>query len=131
MAKNKIASAVIATAVATVSSPGAEAAAPIIASSDTEGAQAAPATAAEQSTSGSTAATTEKPAPAAPVTLTPIQKAAQFAGVPVDQVLDFKQYGDRYVVVTTSGRKLSRTPAEREADARAAAVAAEIGRAHV
>ena len=58
------------------------------------------------------------------VNLTQIQKAAQFAGIPVDQVLDFKAYGDRFVVVTTSGHKISRTPAEREADARAAAIAA-------
>lgn len=66
----------------------------------------------------------QKPSPTAKATLTPVQKAAIFAGIPVDQVLDFKAVGDRFIVVTISGHKISRTPAEREADARAAANAA-------
>lgn len=67
---------------------------------------------------------TNKPNPPKAENLTPQQAAAKFAGIPVDQVFDFKADGDRFVVVSVSGRKITRTPAEREADAREVAAAA-------
>lgn len=52
-------------------------------------------------------------------------QAAQFAGIPVDQVLDFRKLVDgRFVVVTRSGRKITQTPAEQAESARQAAAAA-------
>lgn len=54
--------------------------------------------------------------------MTPVQKAAKFVGIPVDQVFDFSEKEDgRFVVVTVSGHKFNNTPAEREAAAKQAA----------
>lgn len=61
----------------------------------------------------------EKPKPGE---MTPVQKAAKFVGIPVDQVFDFaEKEGGRFVVVTVSGHKFNNTPAEREAATKQAA----------
>ncbi|MDO9477661.1 MAG: hypothetical protein Q7L07_13200 [Pseudohongiella sp.] len=54
-----------------------------------------------------------------------VVRAAQFAGVAVDQVYAFRELPDnRFVVVTRSGRKIDQTPAERAQAARQAAAEA-------
>lgn len=63
--------------------------------------------------------------------MTPVQKAAKFVGIPVDQVFDFAEKEDgRFVVVTVSGHKFTNTPGEREAAAKQAVDEAKARAAH-
>ncbi|MDX1491282.1 MAG: hypothetical protein R3332_08345 [Pseudohongiellaceae bacterium] len=57
------------------------------------------------------------PKPANVTKVDPKVAAAKFVGIPVDQVFHYVKHGERFVVITTSGRKLKETPAEREAAA--------------
>lgn len=115
-----------ASTLASAVAPGASSNVQSDAAGGTAATPATPGTESAQSTSNNVggASSSPTPAPATVTPLTPVQSAAQFVGIPVDQVLDFKAYGDRFVVVTTSGHKLSTTAAERAAQSRAAAMKA-------
>ena len=49
------------------------------------------------------------------------KEASTWSGIPEDQILDFKKYDNRFVVVTVAGQKVSTTKAERDAAAKAQA----------